>query len=164
MRTSQSKLSIVAQHDGASALSRVVAAFSCVAIATLVACKPTDSHLLSGDISLEYLRSSKSDVTFRLINGTGRTIYLRGSHLLSLAIEPWAGDTGLECEAVPYAGSEEEPIGFGEGTPAIFKISPGETIRLVVPTGLPQRFKGGRCRLKVRLQDGTIVGPSEFQP
>lgn len=130
--------------------------------ATLTACEPKASGSLSGGISLQYTDSSKSDVSFSLKNGTNRTIYLRGGRTLSLAIAVW--DAGLECEGVPHTVPEEQPIGLGDGSPTIFKVSPGSQVRLVVATTLPQRYKGGLCRLKLMQQDGTVVGPFEFRP
>ena len=130
----------------------------------LAACTPGNAPPLTGEIKLEYVRASKSDVIFMLSNESGRTLSIRGGHTLFLGIQPWTSDTGIECEAIPSKGSEEDPIGLGDGNPVIFKISPGERARLTIPTTLPQRYKGGRCRLSLMLQDGTIVGPSEFQP
>ena len=34
----------------------------------------------------------------------------------------------------------------------------------VIPTRLPNRCKAGNCRIRLALQDGTIIGPSDFSP
>ena len=117
---------------------------------------------MSGKISLQYTGSSKSDVSFSLKNGTSKAVFVRGGRTLSLAIEAW--DSGFECEKIPHTVPEDEPIGFSDGRPTIFKISPSERIRLVIPTTFPQRYKGGLCRLNLMLHDGTIIGPCEFRP
>lgn len=130
----------------------------------IVACKPVPPPALSGQINLEYLGMSTSDISFRLSNGSNKTISVRGGRTVFSGIRIWAGDSSIECEAVPSKGSEEDPIGLGTGNPIVFSISSGEQARLTIPTTLPQRYKGGRCRLRLVLKGGTLVGPSEFQP
>jgi hypothetical protein len=155
----------VTQHKGGdiAAVKILLTVCWCITIvAGLTACERQESDPLSGEISLQYTDSSKSNVSFSLRNGTSRAIHIRGGRTLSLAIEAW--DAGFECERIPHTVPEEEPIGLSEGRPTIFKVSPGERARLVVATTLPQRYKGGLCRLKLMLQDGTVVGPFEFRP
>jgi hypothetical protein len=130
----------------------------------LVACKPGGAPPPPGKVNLEYVETSKSEVIFILANGSSKTLSIRGRRTLSLGVQPWTSDTGIECETIPSKGSEEDPIGLGDGNPVIFKISPGEQVRLTIPTTLPQRFKGGHCRLSLLLQDGRIIGPTDFQP
>lgn len=161
---SNSDTSVTQRKGGCTALVKglLTVYWYVVVAATLTACEPRASSSLSGGISLQYTDSSKSDVSFSLKNGTNRTIYLRGGRTLSLAIAAW--DAGLECERIPHTVPEEQPIGLGDGSPTIFRVSPGAQVRLVVATTLPQRYKGGLCRLKLMQQDGTVIGPFEFRP
>jgi hypothetical protein len=129
----------------------------------LLGCQPNETPS-AGRISLTFHRSSGSDATFLLANGLDQAIYIRGNRTLSLAIRTWPGDTGIECETVPNSKSEEEPLGFAHGKATYFEVSPGERIKLVVRTTLPQRYKGGLCRISVVLRDGSLVGPLEFHP
>ena len=153
----------VPQYRGGIAVKSVLTTCCCVAIgSTLTGCERKESLPLSGEISLRYTHSSKSDVSFSLQNGTNRAIYIRGGRTLSLAIEAW--DAGFECERIPHTVPEEEPIGFSEGRSSVVKVSPGQQARLVIPATLPQQYKGGLCRLKLMLQDGTVIGPFEFRP
>ena len=137
-----------------------IAAFGTI----LGACKARVAPPPRGQLTLDYIGASPSDVTFTLGNGTSQPVFIRGSHTLSFAIQTWGGDTGFECEASSRQVPEEEPLGFGEGKRAAIKISSGEQVRLIVATTLPQRYKGGHCRLRLRLYDGTLLGPKEFQP
>lgn len=129
--------------------------------ATLLGCQPTEAPA-AGRISLKLHRMSDSDVTFLLANGLDSAIYVRGNRTLSLAIRTWPRDTGIECEA--GSKSEEESLGFAHGKATDFEVSPGEQVRVVVPTTLPQRYKGGVCRISLSLRDGPLVGPIEFHP
>jgi hypothetical protein len=130
----------------------------------LVACRPNDGAPASGRIVLEHIATSESDVMFSLINETSRAIYLRGSRTVTWAVRTWPGDTGITCESNPPGRMGEDPIGFAHGTPGQIEVSPGDRVRLKIGSTLPQEYKGGRCRLTLRLQDGTAVGPAEFQP
>lgn len=130
----------------------------------LVACKPAPPVVLSGQPSLEYLGMSRSDISLILTNGSNKTISVRGGRTMFSGIRILTGDSSIECDAVPSKGSEEDPIGLGTGNPIVFNISSGEQTRLTIPTTLPQRYKGGRCRLRLVIKDGTVVGPIEFHP
>jgi hypothetical protein len=123
----------------------------------LMACEHKHSSQLSGVISAEYTGSSTSDVSFGLAN-----IHIRGGRTLSLAIEAW--DAGFECKRDPHAVPDEDPIAFHDGSPVMFKVSPGDRARLVIATTFPQQYKGGNCTLRIRLSDGMVVGPFEFRP
>ena len=129
-----------------------------------VACKPTGTPAASGGIVLEHVSTSESDIVFVLINGSDRTIRVRGGRTLTLAVRPWPGDTGVDCTSDSPFRMEEEPIGFAYGNPGSVEVAPGERVRLKIATELPHRHVGGHCRLKLILQDGTVVGPTEFQP
>jgi hypothetical protein len=109
-------------------------------VSALTGCERKESGSLSGQISLQYTDSSKSDVSFSLKNGTNGAIYIRGGRTLSLAIEAWDG--GFECERIPHTVPEEQPIGFSDGRPSIFKVSPGERVRLVIAATLPKGTRG----------------------
>jgi hypothetical protein len=131
-------------------------------LVTLVGCAPSSETTRTGKVTFEYDGISESDVSFRLHNGADRSIYLRGARTLTLAVDPW--DAGIACDAISPGGSEEDLIGFSEGTPTIFDIKPGESVRLLIRTKLPQRYKGGVCHVRLRLKDGSTVGPTDFRP
>lgn len=115
-------------------------------------------------ISVEVLRVSESDLTLRLDNETGRPVSIRGGRTWSFAIGVWPGDSGFECGSTPTSAMNEDPIGFADGNPSTFEIAPGKGARLVIATRFPQRYKGGRCSLTVRLADGAMIGPYTFTP
>jgi hypothetical protein len=129
----------------------------------LLGCEPNEAPS-AGQISLTFDRLSGSDATFLLANGLDQAIYIRGNLMPSLAIRTWPRDTGIGCETIPNLRSEEEPLGFAHGKATYFEVLPGERIKLVVPTTLPQRYKGGLCRISLVLRDGSLVGPVEFHP
>jgi hypothetical protein len=136
----------------------------CVVVMTAAAvlgCQPSEAPA-AGRISLTFHGMSDSDVAFFLANGLDSAVYVRGNRTLSLAVRTWPRDTGIECET--GSKSEEEPLGFAHGKATYIEVSPGEQIRVVVPTTLPQRYKGGVCRISLSLRDGSLVGPIEFRP
>jgi transposase-like protein len=47
--------------------------------------------------------------------------------------------------------------------PARFNVSPGDRVRLVIPTPFPQRHKRNLCKLRLTLGD-TAVESNEFVP
>ena len=133
-------------------------------IGALVGCMPSEAPPTPGRVSLEFDGMSDSEVTFRLANGLNRAIYIPGSRTFSLAIGMSPYDTQIQCEGIQYERSEAALFGFVHGKSKFIEVSPGKRVKLFIPTTLPQRYKGGRCRLELVLKDGTIVGPSEFQP
>jgi hypothetical protein len=133
-----------------------------VSICTLlVACVPSDKVPVTGHVSLEYERTTDSDVYVKLINGSARPISLQGSFgIWKRGIEITPGITEIECSA--GTKSEEEPPGFAD-PPHFVSVPSGERVRVIIPSALPQRFKGHRCQLHLFLGDAGI-GDVDFEP
>jgi hypothetical protein len=104
------------------------------------------------------------DATFILSNGTNQKVVLRGSRKLFGKVQGWFGDSEIECQSAVANSSEQEPFGFGDGNPAFYSISAGESVKVVVRTILPQRFRGGICTVRFKLASGQIAGPIEIRP
>lgn len=125
-----------------------------------VACKPSAKLGPSGQVSLEYLGTGKSDSLFRLTNGSSRPVSLRGwSSML--------GDTTSTYSIACETGQSESSVGIGPPFGSHSKnieVSPGEQLRLTIPTDYIRQFRGAHCRLGLILQDGSVVHSGEFQP
>jgi hypothetical protein len=130
----------------------------------LAACNSSEAPAARESIVLEYVRTSESHVIFRLVNASDRTLYIRGNRTITRAIRTWPGDTGITCRSIPAGRMGEDPSGFGDGNRGRIEVSSGERVRLKIYTTLPQQYRGGRCQLTLRLEDGTAVGPVEFPP
>ena len=118
---------------------------------TLAACKPSNYPPPSGKVSLEFVAMSGSDAEFRLGNGTSRTIGLIGARSLVAGFDFWITCNNMLLNTLP---SEQ---GWGERA----TVPPGESIRVVFRGEFE---KGGRCHVRLRLQDGSDIDSSEFQP
>ena len=130
----------------------------------LLGCGANRDSAVSGQLQLEYLKASDKTVSLKLTNGTNRTIAVRGSWTLSFAIRTWPGDSQVECESKETGKSDAEPLMFAHGKSRYFDVSQGESVTLVVPSELPNRYRGGNCKLRLILRDGTFVGPIQFSP
>ena len=129
--------------------------------ALLVACTPSDKVPVTGHVSLEYERTTDSDVILRLSNGSARPISLQGSFgIWKRGIEITPGITAIEC--MTEAKFEQEPIRFAD-PPSFVSAPSGERVRVIVPSGLPQRFKGRRCQLHLFIGDAGIRDV-DFEP
>ena len=94
---------------------------------------------------------SGSDAEFRLGNGTSRAIGLAGGRSLVPGFDFWIVCNDMILNILP---SEH-----GRGERAT--VLPGKTMRLVFSGELE---KGGRCHVRLKLQDGAYVESNEFQP
>jgi hypothetical protein len=130
----------------------------------LLGCGSSSVPVATGKLQIEYLKASSKAVSFRLTNGTGRTVALRGSWTITFGIRIWPGDSHIECESDATGKSESEPLMFAHGRSGQIDVSPGESVTLVVPSELPGRYSDGNCRLRLILRDGTFVGPILFSP
>ena len=133
-----------------------------VGCGALLACEPSARVPQTGRVSLDYRASSGSSTGFELANGSPQTISFRGSHHLFAAIEPM--DTGWVCRPAGATGPDDAPFPLTDGSYTIIKLSPGETRKLEVREVVASKYRHGRCRLRLRLYDGTEVDSGEFEP
>lgn len=131
---------------------------------TLLACGRHEVPPASGRITMEYVETSGSDVIVRLVNGSNNAVYVRAEDALSWVFVTWPSATSIRCESIPPGLMVENPLPLADGASRRVQVSPGEQVRLKVTTGTPQHYKGGRCHLTLRLDDGAVVGPIEFKP
>lgn len=134
------------------------------AVITLVGCAPAEEPMRRGEVSLKFEHTSDSEVTFALTNGLDREIHIRGERTLFRAIRTWPPHASVPCQAGAPSRLTEELGGFHEPDLKFVDVSPGERVKLVVRTTLPQQSKGGRCWLKLPVKDGATIGPIEFRP
>ena len=88
-------------------------AVAVISSAALVACVPSDKVAVTGHVSLEYERTTDSDVYVKLTNGSARAISLQGSFdIWKRGIEITPGIAGIVRTA--GATSEEEGPGFSD--------------------------------------------------
>jgi hypothetical protein len=129
--------------------------------ALLAACVPSDKVPVTGHVSLGYERTTDSGVYVKLTNGSARPISLQGSFdIWKRGIEIKPGITAIEC--MTEATFEQEPLGFAD-PPDFVSVPSGERVRVIVPSALPQRFKGHRCQLHLFIGDAGI-GDVDFEP
>jgi hypothetical protein len=154
------------EQNRARLASSASAAFGAAIIGLAVAaCKPANAPSPTGQVRLEYLKSSDDEVTFSLRNESAQTIHFRGlGRTLSWAVRVWPGDTGFECEPTPGSATDEDPLGLADGSWGTYEVAPGKQVTMVIYTTFPQKYKGANCRIVQRLLSGTIVGPIGFRP
>jgi hypothetical protein len=133
---------------------------------TLTACASHDIAAGQEHVSVQYVGISEDDVRFTLTNASTKAVYVRGHRTLTLAIEVWIGDHEVTCRAKPGDAPSVEFAGFADGGrgPTRFKVSPGDRVRLVIPTRFPQRHKGNLCQLRLTLEGDMAVESNEFVP
>lgn len=130
--------------------------------AFLVACVPSDKVPVTGHVSVEYERTTDSAVYIKLTNGSARAISLQGSFdIWNRGIEITPGTSMIVC--MTGATSEEEGPGFSD-PPYFVSIPSRERVRVIIPSTLPQRFKGGRCQLYLHVTSSPDDGNLEFVP
>jgi len=127
----------------------------------LMACKPRPEHL-SGIASLEYTGVSAAGVEFVLKNGSPNKVNLRGEYVRHKSADPW--DTQVDCRAPNGTTRYEHPVEVGADKPEIIQVSPREEIRLLIWTDFIVVSGGARCRLRLKLEDHTIIESGEFVP
>jgi len=124
--------------------------FMAVGVA-LAGCAPANPPPPAGKVSLEFVATSGSDAEFRLGNGTSRTIGLIGARSLVAGSDFRIICNNMISNALP---SER---GWGERA----TLAPGEAMRVVFRGEFE---KGGRCLVRLRLQDGGGIDSNEFRP
>jgi hypothetical protein len=132
----------------------------------LAGCTGGESSPVPGKVSLELSDISDTEVTVKLSNGLDRPVRIRGDRTLSLAVRVRSSDVSIGCGGGAYSGVFQSGgivVSAIEESRSI-EVSPAEQKRLVIPSTLPRKYKGGRCTLEVKLEDGTVVGPVEFRP
>jgi hypothetical protein len=129
------------------------------------ACKPGAPNVTTGQITLRYADRSKSAVLFELENGTFKTIAVRGDRTFWSGAIPW--DTAMLCIAPHSRTSEETSMALSDGFPKIIEVSSGNRLRLRVEGENFQfaaKHEGWSCRLRLRLQSGTVIESEQFEP
>jgi hypothetical protein len=133
--------------------------------AALAGCTSGESAPVPGKVNLELSGISDSEVSATLSNGLDRPVRIRGNRTLSWAVRMSSINAPFGCGGGAYSGIwQTEGFGYFNEKLSSIEVSPGEKKSLVVPTTLPKKYKGGRCTLAVKLEDGTVVGPVEFRP
>jgi hypothetical protein len=133
-------------------------------IVILVGCAPTGEPATRGEISLKFEHVSDTSLTLTLTNGLERAVYIRGDRTFSLAIRVWPPDAEVSCQASPSSGLTTEIVSLGQSGSKFVAIGPDKREKIVIPTTLPQRSRGGSCNVYLHLKDDTRVGPVKFQP
>lgn len=130
----------------------------------LAGCAPAGEPPARGEISLNFERVSEESLTLTLANGLERAVHIPGERTLSLAIRVWPPDGIVSCRASASSELTTEIGTLGGPDTTFVAIAPGKRVKIVIPTMLPHRSKGGYCDVYLDLKDGTRVGPVEFRP
>jgi hypothetical protein len=105
---------------------------------------------------------SPSGIHFRLVNQSNEAVSFRGVVEKDLGANPWG--TLTECQSPGSDVWQEGPYALIDGTPQIVAVRSGEQVDLVVYDNLVEQYKGGRCRLSLRLGDESFIKSNEFEP
>ena len=139
------------------------------ALVIAVAGCTSGDDVTQGEVTLEFIGMSESGVTISLVNGSAHAIYVRGAARdRSGVIDVMSADTEISCETpwTPTSGAEVGTSMFafvhGVGAWPYAKVPPRTRATLAIETKFPQKFRGGPCRLQLRLKDDAVVGPAEF--
>lgn len=151
------RLSMVAKDD--RALRWVLAISSFVALTALTACGPRQVHSTDA-ATLEFAGISGSDVVFKLKNESSKTISFRGAHSILEGADPW--DTQLVCHDANGTTGYDHPIALVDSKPASISVSPRDQMRLRIGNEIGAGAKGSHCRLRLKLEDQTVIESSEF--
>jgi hypothetical protein len=155
--------------DGLRSLSRWLLTVFAVAAA---GCTSGSNDTNADEVTLEFVSISDSGVTVTLMNGLHHTIYIRGARQEpSGPVYVMYDDSEIECttrptspDSAPEVGTSLFGIVHGIGAWTYSAVASKERATLMIDTKFPQRFRGGHCRLQVRLKDETVTGAAEFNP
>jgi hypothetical protein len=142
----------------------VVCSVLVVALA-LVACRPAAEVPQSGRVSLEYSSTSERDYLFSLANGTSQPVTFRGWSAMFESTTPSPEVYSSWCYSSQSSSGVLVGPAFVDGgsPPQLIEVSPGEQLRLAIRSDFHQ-FRGSRCRLSLRLEDGSMVESGDFKP
>ena len=132
------------------------------ALSMAVGCNSSEKLPITGNVSLQFVRMSPSGMHFRLANQSNQPVSFRGTSEKGEGVSPW--DTLLECRPPDSDVWQEGPFGLVDGGPATVAIPSGDQVDLLVGDKLVEKYKGGRCRLSLRLESGSFIKSNEFEP
>jgi hypothetical protein len=69
----------------------------------------------------------------------------------------------MECRTPGSDLWDEAPYSLVDGDSKIIVVSPGHGLIISVSNAFAMGYKNGRCRLGVRLDDGTFVKSNDFE-
>lgn len=113
----------------------------------------------TGYVDVNYDGMSTSGVFWQLENRSTQAIYMQGADN-----KIWPNWATTKCRTADYSAEGSDPGYLADGAPSIIKVSPGERIRLEVDTNLPNKYKGGHCRVRLALAGGTFIESHDFTP
>jgi RHS repeat-associated protein len=149
------------KYDCESNALNVVSA-AVLAATNSVAQASVDRWDKSGAVSLEYVGVSGPSVLFDLKNGSAKKISFRGTYSMLKGADPW--DSQIVCRTPNDTTGYEHPIALQNSIPASIIISPGDQMRLRIGNEIAAGDKGARCRLRLKLEDRTVLESTEFVP
>jgi hypothetical protein len=133
-----------------------------VVLSMATGCDSSEKLPLTGNVSLQFVRSSPSGMHFRLANQSNEPVSFRGTTEKGDGASPW--DTLLECKPPGSDVWQEGPFALVDGGPATVAVPSGDQVDLVVGDKLAEQYKGGLCRLSLRLESGSFIKSNEFEP
>ena len=130
----------------------------------LTAC--TERAADPGRIEFSIISTSSKSIEGSLSNGSGRPLKLRVVSGAATIEEVWPDDVAIECKVGPESIWTEEPfaISHGKEQPKVIELASQSRMRLQIPNSMPTQFKGGTCRVRIKLLDDSVVDSLEFHP
>jgi hypothetical protein len=151
------------------AMALIALRSGCVVIlaAILNGCQPVQPALpVTGEISLKLAPTAGASMHFILTNQSSRILSMRGSYKKRVGAIPW--DAWMECLESAINEWTEGPYANVDGAAATLEIGVGEQLDVILGFDHHRKFvqdyKGGRCKLNLKLMDGTVVTSDEFRP
>jgi hypothetical protein len=137
-----------------------------VGAGALVACNREEGVVArTGEIALKYESLSRRAAIFVLENGTTQAVAVRADHTFWGRTIPW--DTAMVCTAAHSTREDETSMALSDGFPKIVSLPPGNRMQLRVEgddVSFAVGHKGGSCRLRLRLQNGSTIESVQFEP
>jgi hypothetical protein len=114
----------------------------------LIACKPSSTLPLTGELTLSIVSSTESEMRFRLANQTTRAISFRGE--TSQLADPFPWDTAVDCWDAKTGIWMESGRGFSHGEYEVIEVPAGEQVFVSLERESAREsagaVKGSRCR------------------
>lgn len=135
---------------------------ACLAVA---GCNPSTQSIDAGPVSLKFGGLAESGYQFDLANGSSNPIGFHGRTKLFSNPSPALSEYAISCQFASHADMGGYAIEHGQ-KPALLEVPPRKKMRLFIADNGTIKPWGGqkRCKVYLRLDDGSTLESDEFTP